>query len=122
VIDLAGVVTLTRRLFKLACRSLITRHVPWISTPRMLRADGIGGEGGTTAGWYGGGITGCGLHSDLGSHTSEKIAARLKEFDVRFILHTSNWPEIQEFVASTNVPVVFKPSLPADIVDKLSES
>ncbi len=37
-----GVVTLTRRLFKLACRSLIKRHVPRISTPRMLRADGSG--------------------------------------------------------------------------------
>jgi hypothetical protein len=122
VIDLTGVVTLTRRLSKLACRSLITRHVPWISTPRMLRADGIGGESGTTAGWYGEGITGCGLHSDLGSHTSEKIAARLKELDVRFILHTGNWPEIRELVARIDVPVGFKLSLPADIVDKLSES
>jgi hypothetical protein len=34
-----GVFTLTRRLFKLACRSLIKRHVPRISTPGMVRAE-----------------------------------------------------------------------------------
>ena len=35
-----GVVTLTRRICKLASCSLIKRPVPRISTPRMLRADG----------------------------------------------------------------------------------
>ncbi|EDP64029.1 3-dehydroquinate dehydratase [alpha proteobacterium BAL199] len=35
-----GVVTLTRRVSKLACRSLIKRHVPRISKLRTLRADG----------------------------------------------------------------------------------
>jgi hypothetical protein len=49
-----GVVTLNRRLFKLARPSLIKRHVPRISTPRMVS--------GTTAGGYGEGITGCGMH------------------------------------------------------------
>ena len=38
----AGVVTLTRRLFKLACRSLFKGQLPRISTPRKLRADGSG--------------------------------------------------------------------------------
>lgn len=37
-----GVVTLTRRLFKLACRSLIKGQLPRISTPRNFRADGSG--------------------------------------------------------------------------------
>ncbi len=37
-----GVVTLTRRICKLASCSLIKRPVPRISTPRMLRADGSG--------------------------------------------------------------------------------
>ena len=37
-----GVVTLTRRACKLACRSLIKRRLPQISTPRMLLADGSG--------------------------------------------------------------------------------
>lgn len=35
-----GVVTLTRRVSKLACRSLIKRHVLRISKLRTLRADG----------------------------------------------------------------------------------
>ena len=39
---LRGVVTLTRRICKLASCSLIKRPVPRISTPRMLRADGSG--------------------------------------------------------------------------------
>ena len=39
---LGGVVTLIRRVCRLACRSLINRHVPQISTPRMLRVDGSG--------------------------------------------------------------------------------
>ncbi|MBD83361.1 MAG: hypothetical protein CMH87_08775 [Oceanibulbus sp.] len=38
----SGVVTLTRRICKLASCSLIKRPVPRISTPRMLRADGSG--------------------------------------------------------------------------------
>ena len=40
--DDQGVVTLTRRICKLASCSLIKRPVPRISTPRMLRADGSG--------------------------------------------------------------------------------
>lgn len=67
-------------------------------------------------------ITGAVLDVDLGGHTSDKVAERLRGLEVPFILHTGNWPEIRALVSSLNVPVVVKPSLPEDIVDNLSES
>lgn len=64
-------------------------------------------------------ITGAVLDVDLGGHSCDEIAARLSGLEVPFILHTGNWPEIRELVASFKVPVVVKPSLPEDIVTTL---
>ena len=67
-------------------------------------------------------ITGAVLDVDLGGHTSQEVAGRLRALEVPFILHTGNWPEIRSLVASLRAPVVVKPSLPEDIVDRLAES
>ena len=67
-------------------------------------------------------ITGAVLDVDLGGHTSHRVAERLAGLQVPFILHTGNWPEIRALVASLRVPVVVKPSLPDDIVDRLADS
>lgn len=66
-------------------------------------------------------ITGAVLDVDLGGDTCQKVAGRLRELKVPFVLHTGNWPEIRELVDSLRVPVVVKPSLPEDIVDRLAE-
>lgn len=67
-------------------------------------------------------ISGAVLDVDLGGHTSQEVAGRLRELEVPFILHTGNWPEIRTLIASLRAPVVVKPSLPEDIVDRLAES
>ena len=67
-------------------------------------------------------ITGAVLDVDLGSHTCRNVAARLAELDVPFILHTGNWPDIRDLVASLQAPVVLKPSNSEDIVNTLARA
>lgn len=67
-------------------------------------------------------ITGAVLDVDLGGHSCREIAARLSGLEVPFILHTGNWPEIRDLVASLHAPVVVKPSRPDDIIDTLTEA
>lgn len=50
------------------------------------------------------------LDVNLGGHTCERVAARLRELNVPFVLHTGEWRAEGELVEALGAPVVPKPA------------
>lgn len=67
-----------------------------------------------------GGLDAAVLDVDLGNHSCEGIAARLRAEGVPFVLHTGDWRAEGELVEALGAPVVAKPSHTEAVVRALA--